>query len=167
VSAGYLPDVSGGRLWLVDPLDGTREFLSRNGEFTVNIALVQDGRPVAGRKRPLSELKQPASAQARISSFEYPQLTAKQTPWQTLQSVRNQPHRAIVIPLGRCPLSHKSLSFFDFPNREFSPTDLCIQPYSVSGSFPWELGAPQDGRSTNRKTDHHDTIYTDGRARPK
>jgi len=47
-AAGYLPDVSGGRFWLVDPLDGTREFLSRNGEFTVNIALVEDGRPVAG-----------------------------------------------------------------------------------------------------------------------
>jgi 3'(2'), 5'-bisphosphate nucleotidase len=47
-AAGHLPDVSGGRFWLVDPLDGTREFLSRNGEFTVNIALVEDGRPVAG-----------------------------------------------------------------------------------------------------------------------
>ncbi|WP_235017039.1 3'(2'),5'-bisphosphate nucleotidase CysQ [Tistlia consotensis] len=34
--------------WLVDPLDGTKEFLSRNGEFTVNIALVQDGKPIAG-----------------------------------------------------------------------------------------------------------------------
>ncbi len=34
--------------WLVDPLDGTREFVSRNGEFTVNIALVQDHRPVLG-----------------------------------------------------------------------------------------------------------------------
>jgi 3'(2'), 5'-bisphosphate nucleotidase len=33
---------------LVDPLDGTREFLSRNGEFTVNIALISDGAPVAG-----------------------------------------------------------------------------------------------------------------------
>lgn len=31
------------RLWLVDPLDGTREFVKRNGEFTVNIALVEDG----------------------------------------------------------------------------------------------------------------------------
>ena len=30
-------------LWLVDPLDGTREFIKRNGEFTVNIALIQDG----------------------------------------------------------------------------------------------------------------------------
>ncbi len=34
--------------WLVDPLDGTAEFLRRNGEFTVNIALIQDGRPVIG-----------------------------------------------------------------------------------------------------------------------
>jgi len=34
--------------WLVDPLDGTAEFLRRNGEFTVNIALVQNGTPVIG-----------------------------------------------------------------------------------------------------------------------
>jgi 3'(2'), 5'-bisphosphate nucleotidase len=34
--------------WLVDPLDGTKEFLKRNGEFTVNIALVEDGRPILG-----------------------------------------------------------------------------------------------------------------------
>jgi 3'(2'), 5'-bisphosphate nucleotidase len=36
------------RYWLVDPLDGTREFVKRNGEFTVNIALVEDGQPVLG-----------------------------------------------------------------------------------------------------------------------
>jgi len=46
--AGIIPDVSGGRFWLVDPLDGTKEFLSRNGEFTVNIALIEDGCPTAG-----------------------------------------------------------------------------------------------------------------------
>jgi 3'(2'), 5'-bisphosphate nucleotidase len=34
--------------WLVDPLDGTREFVNRNGEFTVNIALIDQGRPVFG-----------------------------------------------------------------------------------------------------------------------
>ena len=34
--------------WLVDPLDGTREFIGRNGEFTVNVALVRDHRPVLG-----------------------------------------------------------------------------------------------------------------------
>jgi 3'(2'), 5'-bisphosphate nucleotidase len=35
-------------LWVVDPLDGTREFVKRNGEFTVNIALVRDHEPVLG-----------------------------------------------------------------------------------------------------------------------
>jgi len=48
VAAGRVPDISGGRFWLVDPLDGTREFISRNGEFTVNIALIDAGRPVLG-----------------------------------------------------------------------------------------------------------------------
>lgn len=36
------------RYWLVDPLDGTREFVKRNGEFTVNIALIENGRPILG-----------------------------------------------------------------------------------------------------------------------
>lgn len=37
-----------GRFWLIDPLDGTKEFIAGNGEFTVNIALVEDGRSVLG-----------------------------------------------------------------------------------------------------------------------
>lgn len=36
------------KFWLIDPLDGTKEFIKRNGEFTVNIALVENGYPVAG-----------------------------------------------------------------------------------------------------------------------
>lgn len=36
------------QLWIVDPLDGTKEFVKRNGEFTVNIALVENGVPVMG-----------------------------------------------------------------------------------------------------------------------
>lgn len=48
VAAGRVPDVSGGRFWLVDPLDGTKEFIARRPEFTVNIALVEDRRPVLG-----------------------------------------------------------------------------------------------------------------------
>lgn len=35
-------------LWVVDPLDGTKEFIKRNGEFSINIALVMDGEPVLG-----------------------------------------------------------------------------------------------------------------------
>lgn len=47
VEAGKLPTVEN-RYFLVDPLDGTKEFLKKNGEFTVNIALIEDGRPVFG-----------------------------------------------------------------------------------------------------------------------
>jgi len=47
VSAGHVPQVSD-RFWLVDPLDGTREFVQRNGEFTVNIALIEHGEPTLG-----------------------------------------------------------------------------------------------------------------------
>ena len=48
VAAGHVPEIDDGPFWLIDPLDGTKEFLSRNGEFTVNIALVQAREPVLG-----------------------------------------------------------------------------------------------------------------------
>lgn len=46
-AAGHV-GAAGEVFWLVDPLDGTREFVDRNGEFTVNIALIENGVPVAG-----------------------------------------------------------------------------------------------------------------------
>ena len=48
VAKGDVPDVGDGPFWLVDPLDGTKEFVSRNGEFTVNIGLVVGDAPVLG-----------------------------------------------------------------------------------------------------------------------
>ena len=47
VAAGRIPRVDQ-RFFLVDPLDGTKEFINRNGEFTVNIAEIVDGKPVRG-----------------------------------------------------------------------------------------------------------------------
>jgi 3'(2'), 5'-bisphosphate nucleotidase len=47
-AGGHEPDVAGTPFWLVDPLDGTKEFIKRNGEFTVNIALIEDGAPTFG-----------------------------------------------------------------------------------------------------------------------
>ena len=46
-AAGFVPEM-GQCFWLVDPLDGTKEFIQRNGEFTVNIALIDNGIPVLG-----------------------------------------------------------------------------------------------------------------------
>lgn len=45
--AGFRPEV-GARFCLVDPVDGTKEFIAQNGEFTINIALIENGVPVAG-----------------------------------------------------------------------------------------------------------------------
>jgi len=47
VAAGHVPEL-GDRFFCIDPLDGTKEFLKRNGEFTVNIALIEGGRPTHG-----------------------------------------------------------------------------------------------------------------------
>lgn len=46
-AAGYIPEIAD-RFFLVDPLDGTKEFLNKNGEFTVNIALIENRVPTAG-----------------------------------------------------------------------------------------------------------------------
>jgi 3'(2'), 5'-bisphosphate nucleotidase len=48
VAAGRIPDVEGKSFFLVDPLDGTKEFINKRDDFTVNIALIEEGVPVAG-----------------------------------------------------------------------------------------------------------------------
>ncbi len=47
-SEGNCPDISGGIFWLVDPLDGTKEFVKKGNDFTVNIGLIKDGQPIMG-----------------------------------------------------------------------------------------------------------------------
>jgi len=46
--AGYEERKEWSKFWIVDPLDGTKEFIKKNGEFTVNIALIEEGVPVLG-----------------------------------------------------------------------------------------------------------------------
>jgi len=48
VAAGKVPDVRGGRFFLVDPLDGTKEFIARNGEFSVMVGLAERGGALLG-----------------------------------------------------------------------------------------------------------------------
>ncbi|MCB0704685.1 MAG: 3'(2'),5'-bisphosphate nucleotidase CysQ [Saprospiraceae bacterium] len=69
------------RYWLVDPLDGTKEFIKRNGEFTVNIALIEDGKPILGvvYVPALDEMYWAATGQGawKISGEEETKLKAK------------------------------------------------------------------------------------------
>jgi 3'(2'), 5'-bisphosphate nucleotidase len=72
-------DFAQGRFWAVDPLDGTKEFIRRSDEFTVNIALIENGRPILGvvhapaldvtmRRRSMSPMPRPAPAPRACSA---------------------------------------------------------------------------------------------------
>ncbi len=82
------------RFWLVDPLDGTREFIERSGEFTINIALVDDGRPVLGfihePLRGITNIGVPGQGAWRATQ------NGAALRWQTLRT-RQLPERELVV----------------------------------------------------------------------
>ena len=85
------------RFFLVDPLDGTKEFLKRNGEFTVNIALIENGEPVAGvvLAPALDELFYAArglGAWKRDSTGLRPVATARRSPSDPLRVMGSRSH---------------------------------------------------------------------------
>lgn len=87
------------RFFLVDPLDGTKEFLKRNGEFTVNIALIENGEPVAGvvLAPALDELFYAArglGAWKRDSTGLRPIATAHRSPTDPLRVMGSRSHGA-------------------------------------------------------------------------
>lgn len=96
VSAG---EQDADRFFLVDPLDGTKEFLKRNGEFTVNIALIEHGQPVAGvvLAPALGELFYAArglGAWKRDSTGLRPIATAHRSPTDPLRVMGSRSHGA-------------------------------------------------------------------------
>lgn len=92
--------------WLVDPLDGTREFLRRNGEFTVNIALIVHGEPVIGViVAPVLDVAYYAARGAGA--------------WKQIGEaapvsihVRNAPSDKLVVARSRCPTTGPNLQKF-------------------------------------------------------
>ena len=117
-SAGKIPEVAE-RFFLVDPLDGTKEFISKNGEFTVNIALVENGVPSAGvvyapaLKRIFWGEKGRGAAQGRIEGDAPPA-------WQPL-SVRQLPADGAIVVASR---SHRDQATEDYL-RKVKVKSLC------------------------------------------
>ncbi len=100
-SDGRAPDVAGGPFWLVDPLDGTKEFIKRNGEFTVNIALIEVGRPVVGIVHaPVIEATYWGSrngAFATVGGGEAQPITARPAPADGLAALVSRSHRTAEV----------------------------------------------------------------------
>jgi 3'(2'), 5'-bisphosphate nucleotidase len=109
--------------WLVDPLDGTKEFIKRNDEFTVNIALIQNNRPVAGI------IYAPVTDKLYVGvpnmgafllvnptcdcSFETVQLTGKQLPIQTIED-------EFVVAISRSHTNNETEEFIENLRKEHS-----------------------------------------------
>lgn len=93
-AAGQAPGAAP-RFFLVDPMDGTREFLNRNGEFTVNIALVEDGRPVSGVVyAPAQDRLFAGDAAGAFESHELPQNTPR---WREIAARAPEPGALVAL----------------------------------------------------------------------
>lgn len=110
VSGGKTPPESA-RFVLVDPLDGTKEFISKNGEFTVNLGLVEDGVPVAG------VVLAPArrlifAGRTGSGAFQATDVDSGQLEWQPI-SVRQPNLAALSVVASRSHLSDETKQFIE------------------------------------------------------
>lgn len=96
------------RFWLIDPIDGTKEFIKKNGEFTVNIALIENGVPVIGVVHVPAQSKTYYGVKGE-GSFVF---TNHQSP-----ITNHQPHYSVkskvVVVASRSHLSEETLQFVE------------------------------------------------------
>ena len=98
------------RFWLIDPLDGTKEFIKKNGEFTVNIALIENGIPVLGvvyvpaKKETYAGVKNLGSFKKEAGSADFHPIQ-NTTHYSTKQSV--------IVVGSRSHLSEETLQFVE------------------------------------------------------
>jgi len=113
-SAGDSPDVEGKSFWLVDPVDGTKQFISKKDEFTVNIALIDENRrPIFG------VVHAPALDRMFWGSLEYGAFVQESDGSIKEISVRNEPAEGIVAVVSR---SHKTPEVDEFL-KDYTVTD--------------------------------------------
>jgi 3'(2'), 5'-bisphosphate nucleotidase len=105
-SEGNIPEVSDGPFWLVDPLDGTKEFINHRDEFTVNIALIEDRRPVLG------VVHVPAKTETYIGS-PFGAFVRRGKSERTI-ACRTRPEKGLIAVASR---SHRSPAVDDYLSR--------------------------------------------------
>ena len=147
-----LPSLAPAEAILVDPLDGTREFIARNGEFTINIGLVRDGKPIAGAvyapalgrlwwggTRAYSARVAPGSALPGRELHEPAHCRPAATPLHVLESRSHaSPELATALArLGRwdATLMGSSVKFCLIASGE---ADLCLRP---GPTMEWDTAA--------------------------
>ncbi|MEM6648952.1 MAG: 3'(2'),5'-bisphosphate nucleotidase CysQ [Pseudomonadota bacterium] len=152
---GQIPEL-GDQFFLVDPLDGTREFVNRTGEFTVNIALIENGHPVAGIVLAPASYKvwwgaKGVGAYCQEVAKDHQSVIGEPT----RLSTRPRPEKDLIAVASR---SHRSPETEDFLNRlgatDFRPAGsslkFCLVAEGHADVYPrlgrtmeWDTGAGQ------------------------
>ncbi|MDR0429319.1 MAG: 3'(2'),5'-bisphosphate nucleotidase CysQ [Tannerellaceae bacterium] len=116
-------------LWIVDPLDGTKEFIKRNGEFTVNIALVDNHKPVLGVifvpvRRELYYSVESMGA-FKLSGIDYGELPSMD---EIQRRAKHLPlsfgHQGIVVVSSRSHQTEETLKYIDHLRKKGQPVTL-------------------------------------------
>lgn len=116
-------------LWIVDPLDGTKEFIKKNGEFTVNIALVEKGVPVLGVIY-VPVRKELYFASDTIGAFKMTDIDSVNQPAvdQIQESALRLPlsmgHQGVVVVASRSHQSEETTAFIDNLRKQGQPVTL-------------------------------------------
>ena len=116
-------------LWIVDPLDGTKEFIKRNGEFTVNIALVKAGVPVLGViyvpvRKELYFGMADGGAYKLIDVDAETTLTLKEMQHDAFHLPLKAPHEGIVVVASRSHQSEETMEFIEKIRAKGKPVTL-------------------------------------------
>ncbi|MCR9213057.1 MAG: 3'(2'),5'-bisphosphate nucleotidase CysQ [Proteobacteria bacterium] len=183
-AAGMSPDLSGGIFWLVDPLDGTKEFVHKRGEFTVNIALIEDERPTMGvifvpAKGTLYFAEGPGRVWRQQDGASAEAIVAREAPKDGLTVVASRSHRT--------PETDDYIGKFEVAEliSAGSSLKLCLLAEGEADLYPrfgrtmeWDIGAGQaileaaggrvetlDGQPLRYGKDGHDNPYFVARGR--
>ncbi|PLX66971.1 MAG: 3'(2'),5'-bisphosphate nucleotidase [Denitrovibrio sp.] len=143
--------------WLVDPIDGTKEFIKKNGEFTVNIALIENGSPVMG------VVYAPALETLYYGMKGHGAFRKTSSKLETLPVIENDPAESKIIRVvaSRSHLNEETSNFIDniakqYPNCEIekvskgSSLKLCMVAEGSADVYPrvaptmeWDTAAAQ------------------------
>ncbi len=116
-------------LWIVDPLDGTKEFIKRNGEFTVNIALVENGTPVLGViyvpcRKELYYASEQTGAYKVVNADWNKQLSYTDIKKQAVRLPLSKGHQGIVVVASRSHQSKETSTYIENLRKQGIPVTL-------------------------------------------
>ena len=125
------------RFWLIDPIDGTKEFIKKNGEFTVNIALIEDGVPVVGVVHVPAQNKTYYGVKG-IGSFKIENREQK-------LEIRNTTHylvkQQVTVVASRSHLDERTLAFVEALKAEGKEVEFISSGSSLKFCFVAEGAA--------------------------